>query len=743
QVDLVSLEREGDGWREASLPPSELITTPSSPSFEQTYILLSSLPGDNSPLILLGDFNLHVDDIHASGLLLLLQSFDLSPSQSPATHEAGNRLDLVFSHNCGCPALSVTSLHVSDHFFISFQPSLTTNSLSLLASNVTFRRNLKSLPPSCFASATLAALPSAPQFSDLSTDDATKTFLSALSSTLDSLCPPSSRPARPIAAPRLSDTLHTNRSKLRAAERRWRKFKTPSDLDAYQSLLAAFQSTVSSAKTSFFHNKIQSASKKPNRLFATFSSLLCPPPPPPPSSLTAEDFALIFRDKVKAITDKFSPSTCPLHAGPPCETILSNFKPLSESEVADLLILRRATTCLLDPIPSSLLQNISPRLSSFISSISNSSLSTGCFPAAFKTALISPLLKKSSLDPSLVENYRPVSLLSFLLKTLERATCDQLSDFLTRNHLLDGYQSGFKFGHSTETALLAVSDALQAARATSLSLVLILLDLSAAFDIVNHRILLSSLNQLGIKGAALRWFESYLSDRSYQVVWRSSHSSPLPLSTGVPQDSVLGPLLFSIYTSSLGPVIASHGFKYHCYADDTQLFLSFPPGVSDISARIAACLSNISALMSDHHLQLNLSKTEILYLPAGLSSCHNLSIKLDNSLILPSSFAKSLGVTIDASLSFSQQIEATTRSCRYTLQNIRRIRPYLTTGSAQLLAQDMVTSHLDTATLSCVAFLLTPSNLCSFYRMLLHELCLIRQSAPMYLLYSPLCTGFL
>uniref|UniRef100_A0A8C9VNC9 Reverse transcriptase domain-containing protein n=1 Tax=Scleropages formosus TaxID=113540 RepID=A0A8C9VNC9_SCLFO len=658
-------------------------------------ILLSSLPGDNSPLILLGDFNLHVDDIHASGLLLLLQSFDLSLSQSPATHKAGNCLDLVFSCNCGCPVLSVTPLHVSDHFLISFQPFLSTNSSSLPAPVVTFHRNLKSLSPSCFASPTLAALPSAPQFSDLFTDNATNAFLSTLSSSLDSLCPLSFRPACPIATPWLSDTLCANRTKLRAAERRWRKSKIPSDLDAYQSLLAAFQSAVSSAKTSFFHNKIQSASKKPHRLFATFSSLLCPPPPPPLSSLTAEDFALFFRDKVKAITDKFSPSTCLVHAGPLCKAILSNFKPLSESEVADLLILHRATTCSLDPIPSSLLQNISPQLSSSISKIINSSLSSGSFPAAFKTALISPLLKKPSLDPNSVQNYRLVSLLSFLSKALEQAACDQLSDFLTRNHLLDGYQSGFKVGHSTETALLAVSDALQAARAASLSLVLIFLDLSAASDTVNHRILLSSLNQLGIKCAALRWFESYLSARSYQVVWRSSRSSLLPLSAGVPQGSVLGPLLFSIYTSSLSPVIASHGFKYHCYADDIQLFLSFPPGASDISARIAACLSDISSWMYDHHLQLNLSKTEILYLPAGLSSCHDLSIKLDNSLISPSSFAKSLGVMIDPCQSFSQDIKATTRSCRYILHNIRRIRPYLNTDSAQLLVQTMVTSTLD------------------------------------------------
>ncbi|KAJ8399396.1 hypothetical protein AAFF_G00411080 [Aldrovandia affinis] len=177
-----------------------------------------------------------------------------------------------------------------------------------------------------------------------------------------------------------------------------------------------------------------------------------------------------------------------------------------------------------------------------------------------------------------------------------------------KNDLLDPNQSGSKADYSTETVLLAVTEALQMAKSQSHSSVLLLLDLSAAFDTVDHQILLSSLLEM----------ESYLADQSYQVAWKVSLSSPHTLSTGVPQGLVLGPVLFSLYTKSLGSVISAHGFSYHCYADHTQLFLSFSPSETQIPARISACLADISAWMSTHHLKLNLGKTAALPPSEGL-----------------------------------------------------------------------------------------------------------------------------
>ncbi len=263
----------------------------------------------------------------------------------------------------------------------------------------------------------------------------------------------------------------------------------------------------------------------------------------------------------------------------------------------------------------------------------------------------------------------------------------QLSLFFAQNNK----QSGFKSGQSTETTLLSFTDALRLARAASKSSVLTLLDLSTAFDTVNHQILLPTLRKMGISGTALLWFESYLSDRSFRVSWRGEVSKSILLVTGVPQGSVLGPLLFSIYMSSLGSVIQKNVFSYHCYADDTQLYFSFQPDDPTVAACIAACLSDISSWMKDHQLQLNLAKIKLLVVSANPSLHHNFSIQLVLSIITPSRTARNLVVVIDDQLI----IAITARSCRFDLYNIRKIRLFLPEQAAQLLVQALVFSRLD------------------------------------------------
>ena len=212
-------------------------------------------------------------------------------------------------------------------------------------------------------------------------------------------------------------------------------------------------------------------------------------------------------------------------------------------------------SCALDPLPASCIEMCLDEIVLTVTEVVNDSLAKGVVPSAFKHAIVKPLLKKANLDPENLKNYRPVSNLPFFSKVLERVVLHQLLEHLAANGLLEPFQSAYRKGHSTETALLhVVNDLLQAADIGHVS-ILSLLDFSAAFDTIDHSIMCTKLEDFGCVGLVGKWFESYLTGRTQCVVIDDKCSKTTKLDYGVPQGSVLGPVLFTIYTSTLGSIV--------------------------------------------------------------------------------------------------------------------------------------------------------------------------------------------
>ena len=427
-----------------------------------------------------------------------------------------------------------------------------------------------------------------------------------------------------------------------------------------------------------------------------------------PLSQLADTFSSYFIDKITAITDVLMSETSsdrsampdriePTFSGIP----LSEFTPVSAQQVMLLVKKSSSKSCSLDPVPTWLLKEAADELVPILTTIINASIREANVPSSMKKAAVRPLLKKTNLNRDNLRNYRPVSNLTYASKILEKVISAQLDSHLQENHIADDMQSAYRRYHSTETALLKVHSDIVSAMDQGSVAILLMLDMSAAFDTINHDILLHRLEEtFGITGAALDWMTSHFHERTQRVLIGDTSSVEKQISVGVPQGSVLGPKVYCMYTYPVGEIIKGHHLLHHCYADDTQLYITVKPSANDVAgatARLESCVVDIKSWMGRNFLKVNNDKTELMF----FSTKHrqhvgnDIRVQVGSAPAEPAAHVKNLGVIFDKSLSMEQHINAVSRSCRYHLRNISRIRRYLTDDSCRTLVQSLVVSRLD------------------------------------------------
>ncbi len=686
---------------------------PGNPSYTMTEFyaeftsLLAHYMTYKEEVIFCGDYNFHVnkpEDNKASKFLEILNTFELVQHVKESTHRDGNTLDLIITKSESSVLSHTVDLMLSDHCNILMDIDM--RKPPPIRKELTFRKT-RSIDKDKFKSDVKSAMENITLNDNL--QDMVSMYNDKLTEIFDIHAPEQTKMITVRKhTPWTTDEIKPEKQLLRKLERKMRKTKLEIDKQNFKTQKLKYKKTLDDKTTEHYSNLIKENSNDPKALFKVINTALNKKedtvfPPGVSDDKLANEFLDFFDGKIERIRSELDspdnntkPTECHKY-----QYELKEFRLLTEDEVRKLITNSSNKYCELDPMPTSLLKDSIDDVLPLITHIINLSLRLGDMPQALKKAIIKPLLKKLGLELE-KKNYRPVSNLAFISKLIEKAVAFQLIDHLKLNNLYDKFQSAYRQFHSTETALVRVkNDVLNAMDNQSITLML-LLDLSAAFDTIDHDILLTRLSErCGIRGTAIKWMKSYLTDRTQIVKINNSNSETKPLKYGVPQGSVLGPILFTIYTAPLGEIIEECGLKRQIFADDTGIYHTISPtdpiAQEDTLKKIDNGIVRIKDFLIKNKLKINDDKTVFMLLGTNywVSKLKLKNIKVGHTDIEVTENTKNLGIIFDREMSLHKHINDVCRRGYYHVRDLFQLRKFLNETDTKTAAYAFVTSIMD------------------------------------------------
>ena len=364
------------------------------------------------------------------------------------------------------------------------------------------------------------------------------------------------------------------------------------------------------------------------------------------------------------------------------------FEPVTSAEVLGYVKqLKRKKATGIDNLPPGFLKDVAINICNPLTFVINLSLATGSIPSELKCGKVTPIYKSG--QKSDFGNYRPITVLPAVSKVLEKCVRRQLVEYLESNNLLSDNQYGFRPNRSTESAATLLVDDIRKNIDDGLLTGAVFLDLSKAFDTLSHGILINKLERFGISGSDKQWFTDYLFGRMQTVQYNGAESETKPVFCGVPQGSVLGPILFTMYFND----VPTRNCKILMFADDTVIYAA-EKSQQSVASKLSEDLQLLSPWLENHELVLNLKKgkTEVMLFgtPARLKNLDDLNIKINGVAVSNTRTYKYLGVNLDRSVTFCEHSTKTYKKATSRLRLLKRIRSNLTVAAARAIYNTMI-----------------------------------------------------